>query len=149
MRSMKLNKKFLFLILLIAAMAIIFFPVKREPDLDGYWTINKITINGKVKYLNSIAFFFRDSLHIYEEGNLFKGVEKAKIKFMTDTLILQSGPTSIYTGTYKINLSKSIADEGDKSVFDVELVLAAKDKTIRMSRVQAVNWYKGTNRGRP
>jgi hypothetical protein len=161
---MKLSTKIIALIVLVAALGIIFYPTDEKPDLRGDWSISKLLVKGeeklltgsitiesnyfivnKLKLINNYRYKFR----IYANDSITICCKEDGI-ILNDSLQMLSEEDKNLEGRYKIKKLSRIIGGGKSAYYDLKLELKSKNKTIFLSRIEPVQWEEGLpSRGRP
>lgn len=142
------------LILAIGLVAFfVFYPKKyHKPSITGQWTVNSMTVNGRVKVFNqSVSItgdrLIIDELSLYTVEHQYKAWDDSIRIFKGSNSILSNGYDNEFEGTYKISLRSKITGGGTKASRDTELELKSGNKNITLYRTEPVEWKTGPLKG--
>lgn len=150
------TKKIILVSITIAVLVILFYPVKRKPNLDGNWSIDKLVIDDKVSRHEGTLTISNNLVTIYR-SNYLSGLITGKLSFKDDSLLVKidkiinplSSKQIDFSGKYKIDISKDVEGSGERSVFVYQVTLSSNNKKIILSRTRNVRWKKRAQRGMP
>nr|WP_322624345.1 hypothetical protein [uncultured Flavobacterium sp.] len=151
------SKKTVIGLLALIALTLAFYPAKDKHDITGEWHLDNITINGKPLSLNEYAThninvprqyisIDRQSININLLNN--KNIQ-VPLNVNNDALTIDTD-NEFFKGTYKLNFSEKINLRDNVQAKEYKLKLTSKDKTINLSRDEAVKWIQPqVQKGRP
>lgn len=151
------SKKIVIGLLVLIALVLAFYPAKNKPDITGKWHLDNITVNGKPLTINEyIAYDInvpRQYISIDKQSvniDLLndKNIE-APVSSNDDSLTIDTD-NEFFKGTYKVNFSEKTVLLDKTQAKEYKLKLTSKNKTINLSRDEAVKWTQlPVEKGRP
>lgn len=150
-------KKIVIALLALIALILALYPTKKKPDITGEWHLDNIIINGKPLSLNEYAAYGinvpRQYISIDKQFLNIKLLKNKSIQtpinVNNDSLTIETD-NAFFKGTYKLNLSEKINLRDNVQAKEYTLKLTSKNKTINLSRDEAIKWIqRQVQEGRP
>lgn len=147
---MKSVKKIFFFAVLCATLFIIFKPAKKNPNLNGSWTVIKFTEGDIAIPFKGTANFSNGRITVYGHNEYLLKEIGAESRIVNDSLLITSDVGSIFEGMYNIDVQSEVFGSGASAWYEYELNLTSVNKKITMVRAEPVKWNKGAPpKGRP